>query len=114
MVDIGLDIVNVGRIKATVERYGSRFLLRVFTEKELKGFDKITDNAYRFQHIAGLFGAKEAIKKCVGVHIPFKCIEVIKDDSGKPAVYIDHRKRFDISVSITHTAEYSAAVAIKS
>lgn len=111
---IGIDIVDIKRIKRMVEQYADRFFERILTEKEIaycKSFSKPD------LHFAGRFAAKEAYSKSIGTGISknfaWKDIEVLNDEKGKP--YIIHTKeneysRLIFNVSISHTDEYACAV----
>ena len=115
---IGCDIIEIYRISQAIERYGNRFLERIFTQSEI-------DYAFRFRHsdaiLAGRFAAKEAISKALGTGIGevagWKDIEIIKDSLGKPVVQLsDHlNKRFknpQILISISHSKDNAIATAI--
>jgi holo-[acyl-carrier-protein] synthase len=101
---IGIDIVDIARITKTIERYGERFLDKVFTEKEIvyaKRKRKIEET------LAGLFAAKEAFIKAFGKGLPWKDIEVHHED-GRPFIRF-HEKRYD-GVSISHERSYAVSV----
>ncbi len=104
---VGIDIVDIGRINAAIEKHGNRFLEKVFTDSEL---------AYAKQHkkmgetLAGRFAAKEAFIKAQGRAISWKEIEVGRSDDGKPHITYQER-RYD-SVSISHERAYAVAVVI--
>jgi holo-[acyl-carrier protein] synthase len=104
----GIDVIEIERIEHAVDRWGERFLHRVYTDAEI---------AYcrgRAQSLAGRFAAKEAVSKALGVGIRtlrWVDIEVLPDRRGKPHVYL-HGKAADIAaaqglsrfdVSITHS-----------
>ena len=101
---IGIDIVDIGRITKAVERYGERFLDRVFTAHEIsyaKGKRRIGET------LAGHFAAKEAFIKAVGKSLPWKDIEVHHEE-GKPFIRFQG-KRYD-GVSISHERNYAVSV----
>lgn len=115
---IGTDIIEIGRIASAIEKYGQRFLDRIFTTSE-QNYCKQHRMASR--HFAGRFAAKEAIVKALGTGfnegISWVDIEIINDPSGKPVVELsDHvKKRFrtpQILLSISHCHEYATACAI--
>jgi holo-[acyl-carrier protein] synthase len=111
---IGIDIVEIKRIKRMTEQFGDRFFERILTEKEIaycKSFSKPD------LHFAGRFAAKEAYSKSIGTGISkdfaWKDIEILNDKRGKP--YINNTKENEYSslifnVSISHTDEYACAV----
>ena len=115
---LGNDLIEISRIRASMERHGLHFINRIFTEKE-------QDYCYRFKdpapHFAGRFAAKEAIAKALGTgfgaHLAWKEVEILNDEQGKPQVHLSDaaRKTFDhpqIHVAITHSTDYAMAVAI--
>ncbi len=114
---VGVDIVEISRIKKVVESRGDKILERLFTERELETMSR------KYQTIAGRFAAKEAIVKALGVGIgliSWKDIEIIKDKLGKPRVYLTGsalRRRktmgiFKIHISISHSKTQAVAYAV--
>jgi holo-[acyl-carrier protein] synthase len=111
----GIDVIEIERIQHAVERWGERFLRRVYTEGEI---------AYcrgRAQSLAGRFAAKEAASKALGVGIrtlSWRDIEVLPDARGKPLIFLHGKaarvaqwqrlERFE--VSITHSRSDALAV----
>ena len=119
ILDIGIDIIEVKRIEASLSKRGD-FLRKIFTDKEIKMFEDKGNNP---QTIAGNFAAKEAISKSLGLGIRgynFKDIEILRDDLGKPVVktYNNLSKIcieynvLEIKVSISHSEKYAVANAI--
>ena len=111
---IGIDIIEVKRIKKIIERYGDRFYTRILTEKEIKYCKSFSKPDL---HFAGRFASKEAYSKSIGTGISkdfrWKDIEILNDKRGKP--YINHRvdneySKYKFEVSISHTDEYACAV----
>lgn len=119
ILDIGIDIVEIGRIKESLNKRGN-FLKKLFTDKEIELFQSKGNSP---QTIAGNFAAKEAISKSLGLGIRgynFKDIEILRDELGKPIVRtynnlqkicIDY-KILEIKVSISHGKDYAVANAI--
>lgn len=119
ILDIGVDIVEIERIKSAIEN-NERFLSKLFTEEEIKYFKS---KNYKVETIAGNFAAKEAISKSIGTGIRefgFKDIEVLRNSLGKPIVKtynnlnqicIDYNV-LEIKVSISHSEKYAVANAI--
>lgn len=101
---IGIDIVDVRRIAAMVERYGERFLGRVFTPAEISYAEKKKRSE---ESLAGRFAAKEAFMKASGRRLVFREIEVLSD-SGRPFIMY-HGTRHD-GVSISHERLYAVSV----
>jgi len=114
---IGIDIIEVSRIKSMMEKYGDKFFKRILTDKEIEYCKSFEINSEL--HFAGRFASKEAYSKAIGTGISkefgWKDIEVLNDSKGKP--YIHHVKDSEYSthtfdISISHTKEYACAVVI--
>jgi holo-[acyl-carrier protein] synthase len=117
----GIDLVDCPRIKEMIKRHGERFLDRVFTAGERA---YATANKNKIEKLAGRFAAKEAVLKLMGTgwrgKIAWTDIEIINDSTGQPKVTLDGevKKIADglgikqISVSITHTANFAIASAV--
>ena len=117
----GIDIIEVDRIKNSIQKYSDRFKNKIFTQKEIDYCHSQSDPA---KHFAARFTVKEAVLKCFGTGmtgaILWKDIEVDKLNSGQPVLnlYGNGKKLFDqlklkhIHVSITHDKTYAVAHAI--
>jgi len=114
--ELGIDIVKVQRIRAALERFGSRFAKRVLTEAE-QGY--VRD---RPETMAGRWAAKEAVSKVLGLGvrgIGWRDIEIERLPTGQPAVHLHGRAAARaeqlgmerIAVSISHESEYAVAIA---
>ncbi len=86
---VGIDIVNVARFKAAMERWGTRFTHRLFTDDELS---YCMSRKRPEMHLAARFAAKEAFFKAMGGPLSFTDIEVLRDDNGRPELRV---KGFD-------------------
>lgn len=110
-LSVGIDIVEVPRVGRLIRR--RRFLERVFSAREA-AYCRGKKNAA--QHFAVRFAAKEAVYKALGRGgVPHRDIGVRNRPDGKPEVELRGvLKRFEkkISLSLSHTAKYAAAVAI--
>ncbi len=115
---IGNDIIEIRRIQKSMERFGTYFLSRLFTQKEQKYWLCFKNPA---PHFAARFAAKEAIVKALGVGIgktiSWHDIEIFNDKKGKPKVLFSSRAAslFDhpqILLSMSHSQDYATAVAI--
>ena len=115
---LGNDIIEVSRIRQSLERHGQRFLDKVLTAKEQEYCLKYKDSA---PHLAGRFSAKEAIAKALGTgfgrSLSFLDIEILNDKLGSPQVALSSRaqKRFGeprLLLSISHCHAYASAVAL--
>lgn len=113
----GVDAAEIPRIRAAVERWGQRFLDRVYTLGEQ------TYCRGRAESLAGRFAAKEAVSKALGTGIRrlrWRDIEVLPDRRGRPTVYLYGKAAARaqqmgvawLSVSITHTDELAIAFVI--
>ncbi|MGZ3626851.1 MAG: holo-ACP synthase [Ktedonobacteraceae bacterium] len=116
-VAVGIDIIEVGRVRKVYERHGERFLKRVFTEMEVR---QCRGKATR---LAGRFAAKEAISKALGtgIHgVAWREMEVVQLRSGRPTVTLHgnakHRAELlgisAFDVSIADLQEFSIAIAV--
>ncbi len=118
IIGIGIDIVEINRIKKSEVKWGQRFLERVFTEGEIK---------YAMLHVsphtrlAARFAVKEAMSKAMGTGISngitWKDTEVISTDSGRPEILLHGKLRekaasmgvTGIHVSISHDGDHAVA-----
>lgn len=110
IIGIGTDIAEVHRIKEAIEKYGERFLKRIYTETEINYCEQFKEGKY--QHYAARFAAKEAFSKAIGTGITsgfkFSEISVVNEESGKPLVLLTGRLaaiwgRYLIHISLSHT-----------
>ena len=117
MLTTGVDIIEIHRIKQVLDRYGERFLNRLFTPNEI---DYCRGRA---PNLAGRFAAKEATMKALGTGargVSWKDIEVVRAHSGAPSVKLYGRAEnraerlhvVEISVSISHSREYAVAFVV--
>ena len=104
---VGIDIVDVARISRLRERYGERFLDKVFTDEErlFAARKRRSDES-----LAARFAAKEAFMKTQGRRLPWKDIEVISGERGKPFILFKGT-RFE-GVSLSHERAYAVAVVV--
>lgn len=118
----GIDIIEVDRIKKSIEELGDNFINRIYTEEENKYcFSK---NKNKYQHYAARFAVKEATFKAISTliedkySISWKNIETVNDDNGKPTIKFialdkkvekELNKIISIDVSISHIKEYAIA-----
>ena len=116
---IGIDIIEISRIKASVEKFSDFFLKKIFTDSEIL-FCSAKVNKY--QHYAARFAAKEAIYKAfpqdVQNRLNWLSIEISSDKFGLPHVNLHNSAKelenqgFKVFISITHSQEYAACVAL--
>lgn len=119
ILGLGIDLVEIERIARSVERHPDRFVSYILTEKEQEYCRQFKDSA---PEIAVRFAAKEALSKALGTGITkdirWLDIEVIKDPEGPPRILLKGKAEEkalkmginNISLSLTHTKHYAAAV----
>ena len=115
---IGVDIIEIARMRRSVETLGNQFLEKVFTPQEI-AYCRSKYNSH--QHLAARFAAKEAVSKALSTgwagEFRWKDVEVINDASGQPHVTL-HGKLHDtlgsssILVSISHSETHVVAMAL--
>ena len=115
-VNCGTDIIEIDRVKDSIEKLGNPFLDRVFTKKEIDYCE--SKNKQEYQHYAARFAAKEAAFKALSENIKdkfsvsWKDFEVVNDEQGRPKlnvynVNLDNIE--DIDISISHCKNYAVA-----
>jgi holo-[acyl-carrier protein] synthase len=121
IVALGLDLAEIARLQAAVERRGERMLERLFTEGERAYCDRRLE---RITHYAGRFAVKEAVMKVLGTGwtrgVRWRDIEVVRQPGSAPqltlhgvAQQIARDKGIArIHITITHDAGLAAAVAV--
>lgn len=107
---VGVDIVEIGRFEGVMERYGERLQGRLFTEGEVSYCEgKRRAN----HHYAARFAAKEAVIKAIGTRLPFRDIEVVRGEKGKPLIHVKgYEKGYRWNLSLTHDGDYALACVI--
>lgn len=115
---IGVDLVNVPRLRAAMEKHPEGFRRRIFTAGECTFCESMPD---RFLSYAGRFAAKEAFAKALGTGlrgaIGWQEVEVLDNERSRPGIRVTGRAAAvlgdrRIHLSITHLAEYAAAVVV--
>ena len=121
IVGLGVDITEVNRIEAAINRRGRPFLDRLFTPSEIAYCEKHRHRAERF---AGRFAAKEAAMKALGTGwsngVRWVDIEVVREPSGRPTLKLSGESRAiadnlgvkHITLTITHTGNTALALVI--
>lgn len=118
---VGLDLVQISGIASSVERFGSRFLDRIFTESELRYC--LAEPGPSASRLAVRFAAKEAARKilCIGDEaIGWRSIEVVRASSGWCDLVLHGEARAlakqagctGFSLSMTHESDYASAVVV--
>ncbi len=118
IVGTGVDLAEVPRIRASIERFGARFVNRIFTPAEIAYVER---KANRYERYAARFAAKEAGMKAIGTGwkrgVTWQDFEVANLPSGKPTLRLrgvaarvaEGLSVRHVSLSITHTAELGMA-----
>ena len=112
-ISCGIDIIEIERVKSSIQNVGERFLETIYTEKEIEYCE--SRKAQKYQHYAARFAAKEAIFKALSTRIGekyhWKDFEVLNDEDGKPKVFLatEISNLEDIDISISHCKEYAVA-----
>jgi len=115
----GIDLVDIGRIRDGYNRFGDKYLARLFSDDEIA--DMKSRRAGMIETMAGKFAAKEAVMKSLGAFfddgVTVKDIEILRRPGGMPHVRLPERlaKKLtgkSIMISISHEKHYAAAVAI--
>ncbi|HLG97522.1 MAG TPA: holo-[acyl-carrier-protein] synthase [Bryobacteraceae bacterium] len=121
IVGIGVDIEEVARLRAAIERHGSRFVNRIYSPSEIAYVER---KANRYERYAARFAAKEAGMKAIGTGwrrgVRWQDFEVANLPSGRPTLRLhgqaakiaDGLGVRNIALSLTHTAQQGMAIVI--
>jgi holo-[acyl-carrier protein] synthase len=110
---IGIDIIEIARVRQAVRRYGDAFLGRIFTPDELNYCRR--QKAFKYPELAVRFAAKEAYAKAVGTGIVpskglgWKDIAVASLPGGQPCLLIRKKRNAKVRVSLSHSRAYAVA-----
>jgi len=114
MQQIGIDIIEIARIKKAIARWKQSFLNRIYTEQELKLYRR------KPASLAARFAGKEAVIKALGKKakgITWREIEILTDPNGKPLVNLFGKAQSqakilgleNLSISLSHSRDYAVA-----
>ena len=111
---VGVDLVDVGRVREALARFPERFVARVLSPSERAYCLSRPDPA---PHIAARFAAKEAVVKCLGGGCALREIEVVRALSGSPGITLHGRALARagggrVLVSLSHLDTIAAAFAV--
>ena len=117
MIRLGLDLIEIERVRRALQRYGDGFRERCFTAAERDYCDSKPNPA---QHYAGRFAGKEAVGKALGSGVHFTWREIEIRGRPKPGVHLSGRTAAwaqrvgagRIELSMTHSRELAAAVCV--
>ena len=115
-ISCGTDIIEIERVKSSIERVGQKFLDTIYTKEEIAYCESRKNQKY--QHYAARFSAKEAIFKAIstkiGKNYAWTDFEILNDENGRPKVFlkckIDEIENIDVSIS--HCKEYAVATVV--
>ena len=115
-ITCGTDIIEIDRIKQSMESHEESFKKNIFTKNEVKYCE--SHKLQKYQHYAARFAAKEAIFKALSKRLDSEFVwtdfEVINLESGKPEVVLNCAipKIESIDISLSHCKEYAIATVI--
>ncbi len=121
ILGVGTDIVEVGRIRSSYEKFGKRFISRILVQSEI---DYCLSHKDPAPFIAARFAAKESVSKAfgtgIGKNLGWHDVEVHRETSGKPFIELrgkgaDLLKKLGgkcVHLSISHTLEHATAFAV--
>lgn len=121
-IKCGVDIIEIDRIKKSLETNGEIFKGKIFSDNEIEYCER--RKVAKYQSYAARFAAKEAVSKAFGSGISggidWKDIEVANDSNGRPYVilsgkakeFFDNMKAKDISLSLSHCESHAVAYVI--
>lgn len=115
---IGIDIVEVERLRDIIQRWGERARKRMFTSKELKR--GTLRKKGEFIYLAGRFAAKEAVVKSLGRYTSWSEVEISREKNGSPCVTLKGKTKYtardrgvkEILITLSHTRTYAIAQAV--
>jgi len=119
IIGIGIDIIEIDRIKQSIDRFGERFINKVFTQLEAQ---YCMGKANKYQHFAARFAAKEAVVKALADSgdsgFNWKDIEIYNEQGGKPQVNLYGKPRVylgedkELKITMSHSHNYVTCFAI--
>lgn len=116
-LSVGVDVIEIERVAAVIDRWGDKFLQRVYTAAELRYCRG------RVPELAARFAGKEAISKALGTGInglAWRDMEILPDRLGKPLVTLHDRALAraqaiglsDFAISLSHARDYAVAMVV--
>jgi holo-[acyl-carrier protein] synthase len=115
---IGVDIIEIDRIRNSIESIGGHFLRKVYTDGEIAYCDA---KANRYQHYAARFAAKEAMSKALSMgwagEFRWKDVEITNEPSGQPRITLHgsldaHLAGASVMLSMSHSASHVVAMVV--
>ncbi|MCK9211262.1 MAG: holo-ACP synthase [Ignavibacteriaceae bacterium] len=119
VIGIGIDIIEIDRIKESVDKFGDHFLNKIFTQNEL---DYSLSKANKYQHLAARFAAKEAVSKALATgwnnDFNWKSVEISNEPTGEPIVKLTGKlstflgEDKELKITMSHSNNYVTCFAI--
>jgi holo-[acyl-carrier protein] synthase len=115
---IGVDLIEVARVRSAISRYDGRFLNRIYTQEEV---ESCAARATRYLAYAARFAAKEAFFKALGTGlsggVSWQDVAVVGDEHSRPKIAVKGKARTllgerRVQLSLSHTREYAIAVVV--
>lgn len=112
----GTDIIEINRIKESIEKLGENFCNKIYTKKEIEYCE--SKKNMKYQHYAARFAGKEAIFKAISkilqdkYSITWTDVEILNDKNGRPKINFINNKLDeikDIDISLSHCKDYAIA-----
>lgn len=114
---VGVDIIEISRIRQAIQRWQGHFLDRIYTQNELKIYGS------KIESLAARFAGKEATMKALNAmenDISWRDIEILSDNQGKPVVglfgnalkQMNKLELKELEISLSHSREYAVALVI--
>lgn len=106
MIKCGIDLVFIPKFKERTKRGGEGFLRKIFLESELRNTES--------SHLAGIFAAKEAAMKALGLPAGnWHKIEISYDKNGRPKAHVSGKRSKRCDLSISHAGNYAIAIFVE-
>ncbi len=119
VLGIGIDIIEINRIKKSIDKFGDTFLNKIYTQTEL---EYCSPKANKFQHFAARFAAKEAIAKALSYSgengFSWKDIEIYNESNGMPKAKLFNKLSEilgvdkQIHITMSHSENYVTCFAL--
>jgi holo-[acyl-carrier protein] synthase len=115
---VGVDIIEIDRIRKSVETIGDHFVQKVYTPSEIAYCDA---KAHRYQHYAARFAAKEALSKALSTgwagEFRWKDVEITNEPSGQPRITLHgllraHLADATVMLSMSHSESHVVAMVV--
>ncbi|MBU1098169.1 MAG: holo-[acyl-carrier-protein] synthase [Ignavibacteriae bacterium HGW-Ignavibacteriae-2] len=119
VLGIGIDIIEIERIKKSVDKFGDHFLNKIFTKTEI---EYCLSKANKYQHLAARFAAKESIAKALSFSgengFSWQDIEIYNEKNGMPKVKLSGKLKIlvgedkQLQITMSHSDHYVTCSAL--